>query len=286
MTNVRQLVELYEQWAQHQVQLGAMAKGTHAYYLHHLSNWSAKFGDTDVSLIRPIDLMLWGKCWHAVQAVKRLFRWAEDAGLIVASPVARVRKPPAGRRTRVLDRREQLQALRRANRPFRYFLLALRESIARPQEVRELRWSELVQLPSGMLYACQAEFKGRRRRSNPNATRVIPISPRLQRLLERLRRRRSSPEGCIFVNTRGLPWTGNAVRIAMATLRIDAKLAGGEERVVCYTWRHTAATAATIRGLPDRVLADLMGHTTTRTTARYQHLKAEDLLRAFLQASK
>ena len=286
MTTVRQLVELYERWAVHQVQLGAMAKGTHAYYLHHLSNWSAEFGDRDVSLVKPVDLMLWGTSWHAVQAVKRLFRWAEDAGVIVASPVARVRKPPSGRRTRVLDLREQLRALRRANRCFRDFLLAMRESIARPQEIRELRWTELVQLPSGMLYACQAEFKGRRRRTNPNATRIIPISPRLQRLLERLRRRRSAPEGHIFLNTRGLPWTGNAVRIAMATLRIGAKLEAGGERVVCYTWRHTAATAATIRGLPDRVLADLMGHTTTRTTARYQHLKAEDLVRAFLQTGK
>jgi site-specific recombinase XerD len=52
------------------------------------------------------------------------------------------------------------------------------------------------------------------------------------------------------------------------------------EQVVAYTMRHTSATRASARGVRDRVLAELMGHTSTTTTQRYQHLQADHLAEA------
>ena len=56
------------------------------------------------------------------------------------------------------------------------------------------------------------------------------------------------------------------------------------ENIVAYTLRHTAATRACTSGVPDRVLADLMGHTSTNTTRRYQHPQLEHLADAIKQA--
>ncbi len=57
------------------------------------------------------------------------------------------------------------------------------------------------------------------------------------------------------------------------------------ERVVCYTLRHTAATTATENGIPQKVLAEMMGHTRTETTERYQHVKADHLKKMINQAT-
>jgi integrase/recombinase XerD len=89
------------------------------------------------------------------------------------------------------------------------------------------------------------------------------------------------PEAHLFLNSRGAPWTSSALRIAVrrACRRLGLDETHGE-KIVAYTIRHTAATAATVAGVRDRHLADLMGHSTTRTTARYQHLDVEHLRKA------
>jgi integrase len=276
-------IRLYGEWAGLQVQSGAMAPGTRAYYLRHHKNFDKNFGERQLQSIRPIDLMLWGTSWHRVQAVKRLFKWSVEAGIADNNPVAAVPKPPPGQRNRVLGRRDQSKALRTALRPFREFLMGMRGTMARPQEIRELKWDELHYNAVGAMYGVQHEFKGRRRRRNQLTRRIIPISPRLQRLIERIGRRpgrRVLP--FIFLNSRRRPWSANAARLAMARLRRRVGLdVAGDEKIVCYSWRHTAATAATMAGLRDKILAELMGHTSTRTTARYQHLDATELLDAY-----
>ena len=67
----------------------------------------------------------------------------------------------------------------------------------------------------------------------------------------------------------------------MRRLRKDLPNAAGcTESIVTYSVRHSLATIAAAAGIRDRVLADIMGHTDTRTTARYLHLQVEHLRRA------
>ena len=74
----------------------------------------------------------------------------------------------------------------------------------------------------------------------------------------------------------------------MADLRVRCglKADNGEEQIVCYHMRHAAATLATVNGIRDRVLADIMGHARTQTTARYQHVQPKDLVEAVKQATR
>lgn len=285
---VHEIIRRFETWA-----INHLAKGTVLNYRRHLARFAVHVGDVPSSTLKAHHLLEWGKRWHEIQAVQRCWNWAaNEAELIERSPFARVKKPKAGKRKRIFERRDLFLLLRRARQDFRLFLLALRETIARPQEIRAVRWDEIrpldpalsfeESLRAGKSYFQLEEYKHRHLRTNGDDARLIPISPRLGRMLWRMHRSASDQRGEIFRTFRGRPWTKEAVRLRMKRLRKALGLGADRrgENLVAYTIRHTMATSAAAGGLRDRLLADLMGHTTTRTTARYQHLHAGHLIEA------
>lgn len=264
-------------------------------YRHYLGRFLAAVGDMPVSKLRPLHLLGWGRTWHEVQAVQRMMAWAvADAELIERNPFARVKLPRIGQRRRILDRKTMARLLRRAGVEMRLLLITLRETLARPQEARALRWEWIAHashdasteaaLVDGKAVFLIEEYKSRDRRHDSDAPRIIPISPRLGRLLARLMLRRDHAAGEILLNTRRLPWTKNSLRLAFRRLRRRCGIVADHrgENVVSYTFRHTLATWATAAGVRDRLLADLLGHSSTRTTRRYQHLETEHLQHALM----
>lgn len=277
------LIDRYRDWLEKKIAAGQREKRTLDYYSQLHAKFLAHVGNVKLDSLRAYDLMTWSSRWHRIQAVQRLFNWAVDADLYPRNPFRKVEKPPAGERRRIFQRREQLVVLRHGNSSFRTFLIFLRESMARPQEGRALTWPDLQTLSSGEECFVLEQFKGKRRRKDQTSVRIIPVSARLSRLLARLRSRAKNPAGHILLNTRGKPWSTNATRCAMRALRRKAGIGLDRrgENIVCYTCRHTSATRATAAGLRDKILAELLGHVSPRTTARYQHLDVEDLLAAF-----
>jgi len=267
----------FQSWAEKN-----LAPGTVADYNRHLQRFFAAVGDLPLSDFRAHHLVSWGKTWHNIVAVQRLFNWLADVEIIARSPFTKVKRPRPGRRKRTFTRHEFARLCRRAAPDFRLFLLALRETIARPQEVRALRWSELEScdpsksideaLCHGLAYFAIEEYKSRERRADPDALRIIPVSRRFGRMLLRIRRS-ATHSGEILRSSRGRPWTKEATRLRLARLRKAVGLGRDArgEALVCYSVRHTSATAACVKGIRDRILAYIMGHTNTRTTARYQH---------------
>jgi len=262
-----------------------LAPNTVLHYRRNLDAFAAAIGAVQVEDLKPHHLMTWGRTWHQLQAVQRCFAWAADeAELISRNPFARVKRPHLGQRRRILQRVELVRLLRAATPAFRHVLLAARETLARPQELRTFAWEHLDwdrtrgdlvgELVDGRAAFVLEEFKARKRRNDPLAVRVIPISVRLGRLLARLMRRVGSPVGIIFRNSDGSPWSKDALRLRMKRLRNAVGLGPDHrgENVCLYTLRHTGGTEAAAAGVRDRLLAELMGHTSTRTTARYQHL--------------
>jgi integrase len=267
----------------------------------------AKFGNMPLRSFKPIHLSTWGRTWHEVQAVQRLFQWAkDDAELVRRNVFARVPKPAAGQRTRILSPRELAGWLRKSGqhpeserwhggmlirpgeREFRDFLMAMRETMARPQEIRGLDWEMLLPekprqtieeaLSAGRAIFIIRDYKARERREDPTEPRILLVNRRLGRLLLRLRRRAPSLEGPVFCNSQGKRWTGNAVRCRFRRLRKklcedDVKL----ENIVAYTLRHSVATLALAAGVPTAIVMAIMGHTSARTTRRYQHLQVSHL---------
>jgi integrase len=123
--------------------------------------------------------------WQSVQAVQRLYNWGVQMGLLRDNPVRAVKKPALGQRQRVLSPDEQQRLLDATDRTFRPFLLALLHTIARPQEVRALRWKYLLLEPVPMFVL--TDFKAKERRKDRHtAVRRILLDDVMVGLLEEL----------------------------------------------------------------------------------------------------
>lgn len=259
-------------------------------YLDRFAKWA---GDVPLATLSPALLTTWSRKFHPLQAVQRLTAWCHrEERSIVSNPLERMRKAPTGQRRRVLTSAEGAAMLRGSDACFRRFLFALRESFARPQEIRAVRPIDVRQaggipadaaaIAGGRAFFLIDDGKGFNRRVDRSAERIIPISPRLGRLLLRLMRRRRSKNRPLFRNRLGRPWTANAVRCRLRRLRASLGFTADArgERVVAYSFRHTGATSAAAAGLRDWTLAAVLGHASTRTTARYVHLQAADVVDA------
>lgn len=268
---------------------------TVAVYRHYFRGFLAHVGNRRLSSLKPRHLQEWAKTWHQAQAIKRLFSWAvNDDRSIKESPFARVKQPPRAERRRIFTRREQLTMLRRTRPDLRRLLVAMRETMARPGELRAATWEDLRPnestadltraLRAGQATLVLHEYKSRKSRLRPNTPRVILISPRAGRLLARLLDGTEIAAGPIFRTRLNRAWSANALRCRFRRLRVQLNTQRDKhgETIVPYTFRHTAATLCSAEGIRDRTLADLLGHTETSTTARYQHLAVEHL-RAAMQ---
>lgn len=267
-----------------------LKRSTVEVYRHYFSKFIAYHGDKRIKMLKPCHLSEWAETWHQAQAMKRLFNWAVDeAGLTKRHPFLKVKHPPKGERKRILGRKEMATFLRSTRRDLRDLLIAHRESFARPAELREACWLDILAenrsltteeaLKSGTACIVLYEFKQRKKRRLPSGPRVILLSPRVCRLFLRLLAKTPDVEGRIFRTKRGRNWTANAVRCRFRRLRarLGMKPDRHGENVVPYTFRHTGATLCSANGVRDRMLADVLGHVETSTTQRYQHLSLDHL---------
>lgn len=262
-------------------------------YRRYLRRLAAEHGTRELSTLTPALVRQWGRTYHAVQAVQRLMSWAKNESLLIdKNPLERMRKLPRGRRLRTLTPHESAR-LRRAAAPcFRAFLVALSQSIARPGELRQASWGDVrvrglqpftvTELRAGKAFIFLDQFKAKELMKDRDAIRVIPISPRLGRLLARLWAGVTDLARPIFENSRRRRWTHNAVICRLRRLRCRAGIVADHrgEHVVAYTLRHTGATRAICEGIDLATLAALMGHTDIRMTARYIHLVPDHLAAA------
>lgn len=259
-------------------------------YRYSLRKFLRHAGNKPINKLLPVDLETYARTWHDVQSVQRLFQWAKDSLRLVKENIfAKVPRPPAGQRNRILDPRELARYLRKTRNRFRDFLFAMRETLARPQEIRALYWTMLQSevprlsideaLAAGRAIFVMRDYKSRERRNDPNAPRIILVSRRLGRLLLRLRTRATSLDGPVFLNSLRKAWTGNSVRCRMRRLRKKFNLPAddGKENVVAYSLRHSMATYAIARGVNLKIVSELLGHTDIKTTMRYLHMQVEHL---------
>lgn len=284
-----QLADKYADWMKREVEAGRMKPRTLDYYHDHIQKFLDAVGGRRPALgVVPHEVEMFKTSWHSVQAVQRLYNWGVAMGLLRENPVRSVKKPDLGQRQRILTAGEEKDLLEAADKHFRPFLIAMLHTIARPQEVRALQWHHLVLEPVAMLVL--VDFKAKKRRKDrQTAVRRILLDDTMVQLLEAMvQQRKPAPADFIFLDRRGRPWTANAVRCRMRRLRRKLQLGpdANGENIVAYTLRHTAATRACTQGVPDRLLADLMGHTSTDTTRRYQHPQLDDLAKAIQQANR
>jgi len=202
----------------------------------------------------------------AIASVKRAFNWAVDEGYIPHSPVARLSKPKAKHRETILTADQCQLILDESASDFCDFLDLLLETGVRPSEVRTVE-ARHVSVEHGLWVFPPSEHKTGRKTDKP---RVVYLSAKALEITKRLVVQH--PTGPLLRNSRGKPWTRNAVRCRFRRLRL--RLADKLPPDLCaYLFRHTFATRALERGLDSVTVAELMGHADATMVSRvYQHV--------------
>lgn len=209
---------------------------------------------------------------YIVRCIKRPFHWAVAEDLIQKNPFRNVKHSSSPPRRPITE--DEFTCLRdAASKQPRWarFLEALhfmRLTGCRPGEVRVARWPDL-DINRGVIVL--RKHKTSRTRKD-RAPRVIHLVQEAVDLLVRIRARAEHPE-FIFTCRGKRQWSRNGLQQNVRRLR---RQIGLPEDVVLYGIRHEFGTRGILQGVDLKTLAELMGHTTTRMTENYVHLKGQD----------
>jgi integrase len=174
-----------------------------------------------------------------------------------------------------LSTREVQEGAQTGKRPLahlaRFVLIAIYTG-SRPGAVLGLNWERApgrgrVDLINGMLYRLPEGVSETAKRRPP-----VPLSPELWRLM----RRWAHVDG-----GRGpvVSFAGQPIECVKTGLKRACKLAGLDEAVTAYTFRHTTASWLIQKGAPTRKVAEFLGTSEALIERTYGHL-APDHLRA------
>lgn len=255
--------------------VGSVEPITHAGYVRRIQSFISLYGNAKATDIRPYHVAAWldkHPTWNDstrsgyVTAIKRLYSWAVKMGYLDANPIKGVEKPPMGNKEIILTPEQAERVLAEAWYPaLRDVLLAIAESGCRPNEVFTLK-ADGVDVEAGTWTVVN---KTRRKTKEP--TRKVILTARLIEVSRRLAA--EHPEGTIFRNSRGRPWTVNALACAFDEIR---KRLGYGHEVTPYSLRHRFVTDALVAGVPVATVATLVGHRGTAMVMRhYSHLDKE-----------
>lgn len=285
------IAEAFLAWAESRV-----APKTYRGYSDFLASFCNEAGSIKARALKPFNVTRWlaGQAtWGtetqrgAIAAVKRCFNWAVAEGLIDRNPLAGVKKPAASRREFLVSDEQHAAMIAAEDRGresdrraavFRAVLIALKHSGQRPGMVASVRVEDVADDCSAWV---MRQHKNRRKTGAPL---VIYLSPCLQALTRAAIGSRTS--GPLFTNSRGEPWTSNAIRCRMRELRRKLGLPAG---AVAYAYRHTWITGALKNGVGLAATAELAGHSDLKMISRhYGHLdkEAEHLKAAAAKAVK
>jgi integrase len=197
------------------------ARDTYEWYRWRLEMFARSIPrNLTVGRLKPIHVQTWidsydtwssGSKRNGCRAVQRALNWAEKQGIIDKSPIAHMEKPAAGKRETVLSEREFTRLLALApGAAFRDLLTATWETGCRPQE------SLIVEARHVDLQNCRWVIP--ESEAKTDAIRIVYLT---EAALEITRTRMLRfPVGPIFRNSRGKPWTTNAVNNGFQRIQI------------------------------------------------------------------
>lgn len=212
---------------------------------------------------------------NAVRAIKACYRWGLREGHIPSNPLANL-SAPAAERADAYATREELACLLGASRGhLRPALEFMMETGCRPSEAARLEAAH-VDMPAGV---ASLPGKTTRRTGKP---RVIYLTDRAVAILRAAWRE----DGPIFRTASGTPWRNTTLWGAIKRVRDRAGLGSN---VTTKSFRHVLATEAIAGGMPGRIVAELLGHTSTAMIDKhYLHLakKHEEMRAAAEKAAR
>ncbi len=258
------IIDSYLDWCQKH-----RAPDTYEWYRYRLQRFvDCAPRDLRVTQLKPFHVQQWidsyqglssGSKRNYCRAIQRTMRWAEQQGYIEHSPIAHMEKPAGGKREQVVSPEEYSQILGcTRDREFRDLVITSWETGCRPQESLRVEARHVDLEQSRWVFPKSEEKMGR-------ITRIVYLTDEALEITRRLML--AHPEGRLFRNTRGVPWTADAVNCRFTTIR--RKLG---KRYCLYVLRHTWMNRLLTAGVDSLTVAVLAGHCDTSTLAKtYQH---------------
>ncbi|MGM0488160.1 MAG: tyrosine-type recombinase/integrase [Planctomycetota bacterium] len=216
---------------------------------HHVQRWVDSFEHLSLGSKR-----------NYCRAIQRAMRWAEQQGYVDRSPIAHLQKPPQGKRNRVVSQEEfdgilAVVPMREA----RDLLTVAWETGARAQELLRVEARHVDLQGNRWVFSPEEEKMCR-------MPRVVYLTDQAMGMTRRLMLQH--PQGPLFRNSRGVPWTTDAVNNLFC--RIERKVG---VKYCLTVFRHSWCTRALAKGVDSLTVAVLMGHADPSMVARvYSHL--------------
>jgi integrase len=246
------------------------APDTYRWYKDRINSFCLTIDPTlTVEQLKPHHVQKWvdsqptlaaGSRRNLITAVKRAMKWSEEQGYIVRSPLAYMKKPSSGRKEQVVTAIEyQALLARTSDSQFKDLLNVTWETGCRPQESLRVE-ARHIDFAGGRWVFPASESKGKR------TPRVVYLTPKALEITRRLAEKH--PQGPIFRNTDGVPWTPYATncRFKRAKKKVGVK-------VSLYALRHTWINRMLLNGVDAFTVATLAGHSDPSMLAKhYAHL--------------
>ncbi len=245
---------------------------TAVWYKERIASFLKHAGDIRITHLKPFHLEDWcdvhptwspGMRRGGMIAIQRCLNWAVKMGYLGHSPIAHCEKPQAGRRERLLTSDEYATLLSLVtDEQFRDLLTVSWEIGCRPQESLIVESRHLDLANQRWVFEKQLS-KGKKRQ------RVVYLTDKAKEICERLVA--LNPQGPIFRNTDGEPWTPHSVNNRFC--RLQKKLGF---KCCLYLLRHAWMTRLLKQRIDPITVSTLAGHVDTSMLARiYQHLSQD-----------
>ncbi len=196
------------------------APDTYEWYRYRLQRFVERHPTLTVTEIRPFHVEKWASSYELsrtsrrnyLRAVKRCVKWAKRQGYIESNPIAELEVPAADRNESVLTQAE-FDRLRAAvpDDCFRDLIDVTWQTGCRPQESLRVEARHLDAAQQRWIFP-QSEAKGKR------TMRIVYLTDESLAISIRLAER--NPNGALFRNSNGSPWTKDAVGCAFNRIQI------------------------------------------------------------------
>jgi len=222
-----------------------------------------------------------------LRILRRVLKVAVEWGVLDSTPNIKL-LPGERHRERVVTPEEEARYLAAAPEPLATVAAVLCDTGLRPEECFRLRWESITWANGrhGTLLVTHGKTAA--------ARRVLPMSPRVRRVLEIRWEAAGKPaEGWIWAapTKSGHMESSSIKRQHKRTFRILAEQAKGDNqklirKFVLYSLRHTFLTRLGESGCDAWTLARIAGHSDIRISARYVHPSEDAVLVAMTRLGR
>jgi integrase len=193
---------------------------TYEWYRYRLQRFVDRYPDLTVDELKPYHVQEWVDSYpdfkstsqrNYFRSIKRCTKWALKQGYIDTDPLVHMDVPGSDRKETIVTPDEYQKLLKYCvSDSLRDLIIVTRETGCRPQESLRVE-ARHVDLKNSRWVFPQKEAKGKK------APRVVYLPDAALEITKRLMR--EYPEGTLFRNALGNPWTTEAVNCAIDRIR-------------------------------------------------------------------